>query len=330
MPIPDLPAELKVALEEKAHGLSRSDAARRSASISQSYRNGGNSRTITTQNDALAYALVRMPATYAAVAASLDAVCKVRGDFAPTSLLDVGAGPGTATWAAAEFFSSLEIFTLLDANPALRTLALDLFQTSGRFSSMDYAQGNARTKLTDASPADLVIASYILGEMNDAGCTALSDAMWAKTRDTLLLIEPGTPAGYARILRIRTRLIAQGAHVVAPCPHDHACPLIAPDWCHFSQRLARSRAHIQIKGAELPYENEKFIYVTLSRAPAAQNPARVLTQPDVTKIAVTAKLCTQSGVEIANVPRRDKEAFTIARKWNWGDGFSNPAGKQRE
>ena len=27
--------------------------------------------------------------------------------------------------------------------------------------------------------------------------------MWAKTRDTLLVVEPGTPAGYARIIALR-------------------------------------------------------------------------------------------------------------------------------
>ena len=67
-----------------------------------------------------------MPATYAAVTASLNALCEIRPDFAPNSLLDVGAGPGTATWAAAEAFSSLQDFALLDANGALRALALDL------------------------------------------------------------------------------------------------------------------------------------------------------------------------------------------------------------
>ena len=106
MTSPALPAELKAALEAKLHGLSRSDAAERSARISETYRGGGGSAAIRTEADALAYALSRMPATYAAVTASLNALVEIRPDFAPTSLLDVGAGPGTATWAAAETFSS--------------------------------------------------------------------------------------------------------------------------------------------------------------------------------------------------------------------------------
>ncbi len=101
---------------------------------------------------------------------------------------------------------------------------------------------------------------------------ALAELMWAKTRDTLLVVEPGTPAGYARILALRTQLIASGAHVAAPCPHDDKCPLTAPDWCHFTQRLPRSRAHQQLKGAELAFEDEKFAYVALTRAPVAAAP----------------------------------------------------------
>src|SRR5882757_7437754 len=143
MTAPDLPAELKAALEAKLHGLSRSDAAERSARISQTYRSGGSSAAIRTETDALAYALARMPATYAAVTASLNALCEARPDFKPKTLLDIGAGPGTATWAAAETFLSLADFTAIDANPALRTLALDLFGRSPRLSDVRYMRSDA-------------------------------------------------------------------------------------------------------------------------------------------------------------------------------------------
>src|ERR1700687_556309 len=110
MNAPDLPAELKAALDARLQGLSCIDAAGRAALISQTYRDGGGSGAIRSETDALAYALARMPATYAAVTASLNALCEIRPDFDPTTLLDVGAGPGTATWAAAEAFPSLQGF----------------------------------------------------------------------------------------------------------------------------------------------------------------------------------------------------------------------------
>jgi ribosomal protein RSM22 (predicted rRNA methylase) len=319
MTSPDLPAELKAALDVKLEGLSRNAAAGRAASMSRTYRDGGGSGAIRSETDALAYALARMPATYAAVVSSLNAFSEIRPDFAPASLLDIGAGPGTATWAAIEAFPSLQHLILLDTNDALRSLALDLARKSARLRGMTYEPGQARSLLGHADAADIVIASYMIGEIGDAEQKALAELMWAKTGDTLLVVEPGTPAGYARILALRERLIALGAHVAAPCPHDGKCPLVTPDWCHFAQRLSRSRAHMQVKGVELPFEDEKFAYVALTRAPPALRPVRVLAQPDVTKVEVTAKLCTPGGLSITKVPRRAKANYAHARRWRWGN-----------
>jgi ribosomal protein RSM22 (predicted rRNA methylase) len=318
---PELPADLRGALEAKLHGLPRDDIAVRAAQISRTYRDGGNSRAIATPSDALAYALVRMPATYAAVAACLSALVEARPDFAPKSLLDVGAGPGTASWGAAETFASLQSFMLLDINAALQTLALDLGREHPRLAAMTCRRDAGA--LDDVAPADLVVASYLIGEVRETERRSLAERLWAKARDTLLVVEPGTPAGYAAIIALRAHLIASGAFVAAPCPHDHACPLSAPDWCHFAQRLPRLRAHIQLKGAELPFEDEKFSYVVLTREPPPKRCARVLAPPVVGKVEVAAKLCTANGVDVAKVPRRDKAAYAKARRWRWGDALSD-------
>ncbi len=313
---PALPSHLSEALAAKAQGLSRIDASKRSAAISQTYRGGGGSTAITTEADALAYALARMPATYAAVVACLNAMAGSVPAFAPKSLLDCGAGPGTATWAVTQAFALHDI-TLLDANLALRKLALHLADETALV--LDYVLGDLVTTLAKADAADLVVASYVINEWPPAKQGYLADALWSKTQDTLLVVEPGTPAGYARILALRQRLIGQGAHVIAPCPHDNAFPLTSPDWCHFVQRLPRSRAHMALKSAELPFEDEKFSYVALSRAPVAHRASRVLAQPNVTKIAVTAKLCTRDGLQIAAAPKRDKDAYRRFKKLDWGD-----------
>jgi ribosomal protein RSM22 (predicted rRNA methylase) len=317
---PDLPAELRAALDAKLEGLSRNDVAARAAVISKNYREGGSSSAIKSETDALAYALARMPATYAAVSACLNALLDARPGFAPHALLDVGAGPGTASWAAGNAFPTLKSFALLDANHALRALGLDLLRDAARLRDVSYEPGEARSMLARAEAADLVVASYLIGELGEAERRSLADAMWARTRDTLLVIEPGTPAGYARILALRDQLIAAGAHVLAPCPHEAKCPLQVPDWCHFSQRLARSRAHKQVKGADAPFEDERFSYVVLAREPAAEHPSRVLAQPIIGKAEITARLCTTDGLAVAKVPRRDKAAYGAARHWRWGDG----------
>ena len=76
---------------------------------------------------------------------------------------------------------------------------------------------------------------------------------------------------------------------------------------------------MQLKGAELPFEDEKFSYVALTRTPVAKRYRRVLAQPVVSKVEVSAKLCTADGLEIAKVPHRDKTTYTRARRWRWGD-----------
>src|SRR5260370_20994192 len=119
MTAPDLPAELKAALDAKLQGLSRNDAAERATLISQTYRDGGGSSATRSEADALAYALARMPATYAAVSASLNALREIMPDFALTNLIDVGAGPRTAPWAPAAACSPLTRLVRLPSNNPL-------------------------------------------------------------------------------------------------------------------------------------------------------------------------------------------------------------------
>jgi ribosomal protein RSM22 (predicted rRNA methylase) len=316
---PSLPPELKAALDAKLEGAARNAIAVRAEKISKTYRDGGRSGTIASETDALAYAAARMPATYAALSASLNALAEIRPEFAPKAMLDVGAGPGTASFAAAEAFASLGAFVMLDANDALRALALDLAKDSPRFNELIYRRGGAKTLLASSEPADLVIASYVVGELGEADRRELANLLWARTQDTLVVVEPGTPAGYARIIELRAQLIEAGAHVAAPCPHDGACPLTRPDWCHFTQRLPRSRAHKQVKGVDVPFEDEKFSYVVLSRGKVTSRPARVLAQPSVGKVEVAAKLCTANGVATVRVAHRDRQAYAQARRWRWGD-----------
>ena len=147
------------------------------------------------------------------------------------------------------------------------------------------------------------------------------EKLFAASADVLLLIEPGTPPGFERLRAARTALIEQGALVLAPCTHAHACPMIAPDWCHFSQRLPRSRAHMQAKDASVPYEDERYAWLAVSRArrSAFEGQARVLAPPVESKPGRTFKLCTPGGLQSRFVARRDREAFAALRRADWSD-----------
>lgn len=320
----NIPTEWQLALEKLAAGKSRRELMRRAKAVSQSYRSGAPSReTIRSADDALAYAFTRMPATYAATSAVLAAVREACPDFAPRTLVDAGAGPGSAAFAAAQEFVTLGRSLLIDDNPHLRALGLVLAE-SAMAATAAYLDGDLLAALAIAAPADLVMASYVIGEMPPRFVRRAADALWKATGDILVVIEPGTPAGFARIRALRAHLIARGAHALAPCPHDLPCPIVDPDWCHFAQRLPRSRGHRLVKGAALAFEDEKFSYVALARARRPSVGARVLAHPRVSKAAVSAKLCTSDGIVATTASRRDASAYKTRKGWRWGDAVDWP------
>jgi ribosomal protein RSM22 (predicted rRNA methylase) len=148
------------------------------------------------------------------------------------------------------------------------------------------------------------------------------ERLWALTADILVIIEPGTSAGWQRILDARRQLIAHGAHVIAPCPHASACPLQPPDWCHFAQRVARSRLHRQAKTAELSWEDEKFSYIAVSRTPISSAAARIIARPRKAGGHVTLKLCRADGsVGQKLFSRRDGAPFKRAWRSDWGSSL---------
>jgi ribosomal protein RSM22 (predicted rRNA methylase) len=318
-----LPAALQAAIAARMQGVSRREMAAASAALSEKYRAGRTSHHAIDSGLAVnAYLLARLPATYAAVSAALAEVAKTLPDFRPKSVLDLGAGPGTASWAAGAIWPGIETVTMLDAHVGFRQAALALAAEADHpaLREANYRLENL-IATTDLPSADLVLMGYALAEMPQAVAT-LSAKIWAACTGVALVVEPGTPAGYTTILDARAAFIQAGAYLAAPCPHTAPCPIAPPDWCHFSVRLARSRDHMALKGATVPYEDERFSYIAASRIAPQPVAARVLMPPGQTPAGVACKLCTANGqIETPLVPVRDKAAYKRYKKVRWGEGF---------
>jgi ribosomal protein RSM22 (predicted rRNA methylase) len=251
-----------------------------------------------------------------------DALREVH-DIEPRSLLDVGAGPATAAFAATEAFDSLDEIRLVETNIEMQRLGSELLAGASNPALRSASYQGPLVRSAASKPADLVVASYVAGEVPPGELAGFAQTLSVASIQALVVIEPGTPAGYGRIIQIRDLLIAAGAHVAAPCPHERACPLVAPDWCHFAQRLPRSRDHLQVKGVNVPFEDEKFSYVVVTRArPLRHATARVLAPPQVAKSGITTKLCTAEGIVHEAAARRDRDAYRRHKSWRWGDGVS--------
>lgn len=290
------------------------------AAVSERYRTqvetGG--RLIASAAEALAYALSRMPATYAA---ALDALEKAdpSSAFGFRSVLDVGSGTGAAVWAVGEWYAPGEI-VCLDADENMLRLSSQLLRYEPslrqrvRFERCDAVRSDYPMR------ADLVVSSYMLGELTQSDRMAALRKMWDAAKKALLLILPGTPRGYAAMLQARGALLGWGGHIAAPCPHEDACPVCGDDWCHFSCRVPRSRIHRQLKEGDAPYEDEKYSYIFVCRLPpAARGGFRVLRHPRIQKGFVQLVGCEDGGIVTRRVTRRNGDAYRAARRAAWGD-----------
>jgi ribosomal protein RSM22 (predicted rRNA methylase) len=267
----------------------------------------------------MAYVAYRLPATFAAAHASLTEVRRLKPDWEPSTLLDLGGGPGTAAWVATSLWPSIRQVTIVEQDVHMIQAGRELAAGSVR-PALRQAQW-LETDITGvrvSEPADLVTAAYVLGELPDTDVDSTVASWWRSAADTLVAIEPGTPIGYSHIIRTRQRLLRDGATTVAPCPHDRPCPLRPTDWCHFSQRLPRSRVHRSAKDGTLSYEDEKYSYAAMSRHPAIDVTARVIRRPHSARGLVRLVLCTEDGLETPVITRRDGEVFKRARRLTWG------------
>lgn len=323
----ELPFELQDALERQVEGIAPRDLGRTTRGLSDRYRAGGAAgRPVArTREDVSAYAAFRMPATYAATVAALDAVREVRPDWSPRSLLDLGAGLGAGMWAASAVWPGLERITAVESQSPMLAAGRELAQASP-LPSLQGAQWVPGDVLSVSLPEryDLVLIAYVVGEIDPARLTRFIERAWSACDAVLVTIEPGTPAGAERVCRVRDTLIDDGGHPIAPCPHQPLCRAGEGDWLHFSVRLPRSKLHRAAKGAALGYEDEKFSYTALSRTPLDQSYSRIVRHPMIHKGHISLQLCTPEGRRTVVVSKRDGVLFTRARKARWGDLFELP------
>lgn len=321
-----LPPELNERLDELLAGLPLAALERASARLSAGYRAGR--PDLAGRQGRLAYLATRLPATYAALRRAL-AACAARLAAPVRSLLDLGAGPGSAGWAAAGVFPDLAQLTCLERDRDFLALGRELAAGAPlqALRAAHWLEADL-DRDTALAPHDLVVAGFSMGELDEDAAPRLLARALAAARLAVLVVEPGTPAGFERVRALRDRALAQGARVLAPCPHERACPLQAPDWCHFAARVERRALHRRLKGGQLGHEDEKFSYVALAppgAPPAGDAPARVLRHPLVQPGRITLELCAPEGLRQRVLHKRDGTLWRAARRAGWGDGWNELA-----
>src|SRR5207237_3696200 len=168
--------------------------------LSRRYRaEDGCKPLVTSPTERAAYLVTRLPATFAAITAVLREARDRVPDFHPRSLLDLGAGPGTAAWAASEIFPEIERVVLVERDQAtvatgkrLAASASHAAVRSAVWVAADLADFHAKEDF------DLVILAYALGEVKLSRRARAVERAWAAGK-VLGIIEPGMPAGFGTV-----------------------------------------------------------------------------------------------------------------------------------
>lgn len=289
--------------------------------LTQRYNQG---QFIKTQLHRQAYLAARFPATYGA---TRDVLRRIEPLLSPlTSILDLGAGMGGLAWAATEAMPKLKRITLFERDVEMLRMGQHL--TQNELDPLEIAWCRDDVTLAASFPThEVVMLSYILNELPLKEQLQVIYRAYEATEQFLILIEPGTPKGYSNIIRARSLLIDQGAYIIAPCPHEGPCPLIpafkeGKDWCHFRVRIPRGKYHRRAKEGVLPYEDEKYSYLVVSRQKNPKMEDRIIKAPIRKTGHIILDLCTKSGQEERRIiAKSDGKTYSQAKASDWGDGW---------
>lgn len=317
----DLPIALKTEIEARCAGHKQAVLAEAAQAISERYRSesGHGKRLLTKDVETLAYAAVRMPATYGAVSSALEHTFACFSEPF-TSVLDVGAGTGTASWAISELSETPLEITCLEREESMIALGSGMMKADKHMAAARWIRHDlASAPVTQH--ADVVIASYALNELDETCRARVLQELWNCADKLLVIIEPGTPVGFEQLRKARESLIALDGYVAAPCPHNKKCKLAEDDWCHFTCRVSRSKLHKLLKGGDVPYEDEKFAFLAVSKTPVQPAPSRILRHPLKEAGKITLKLCRPEGIIEKAVTKKHGDLFKTARKASGGESF---------
>lgn len=176
--------------------------------------------------EAAAYTGLRLPVHYGPLYNLYHQISLVYPDFKPKSLMDFGCGPGTAIWAAKQFWDINQV-SAIDINEHMLAIVeswAQIHNSELHIPELELSRYQRIQKEFESKDQfDLVVSSYTLTDLpNDTNRTFTVESLWKQTRDILVLVDRGTPVGSEAILKARQRILDFSAsrdipvHVVAP------------------------------------------------------------------------------------------------------------------
>ena len=273
----------------------------------------------------MAYLGLRVPATYAQALGALRAVAEIIPFWRPTSLLDIGSGPGTATWAARSLWPELDEITCVDEDRNFISLGKQIIKDSEPLRQVTWKNRDLRLGISeDGNSYDLIIIANVLNELTPTAQEKLIGQAFNLCKGLLIIIEPGTPRGSQIVSSF-----AQKLHKVGILLAPYIANTFVEDkdyYLHFPQRFIRPDFQRRIRqqmreSSEMAsdWEESKYAYVAISKFPAEENYwGRTVGEPDIQKGFLEVPVLTAESITKIKVMKRDKEAYAFAKHLKWG------------
>lgn len=313
----ELDLETKTLLEDMASPYKPSDLKKVASEISKNYLNNqrDNKTFIFSKEFAITYGIMRLPATFSALTHVFERTLSLYKNNIKT-VLDLGSGMGAVPLALSSLYPNTDFnFTLIERDNYMREIGNKLLTHKNinfTYIENDIISFDVKDKY------DLIIFSYSFNEF-DKSLQENLIKKYLPFANILIIVDPGTPECYESLMNIKS-VITSDYNIVAPCIYKNGCPL-ENDWCHFVTRLSRSSLHRYLKDADAPYEVEKFTYLAISNEITKNEYSRLIRHPINNANSISLKLCSDSGIIVKEIYKKDKSDYKKAKKIKIGDLF---------
>lgn len=223
------------------------------------------------------------------------------------NILDWGCGTGIASRTVAPW-SNLQKVSLFDQSSLALSFAREKLLEQKR--EVIFFE-----KELPISPQTLILISHVLGELNDKELLELANR--AATADEIIWVEPGSREISRRLSSIRKIFIEAGHHLIAPCVHQHSCPILEEknqnEWCHFfakppTEIFQSAFWHETSRKLSIDLRSLPYSYLACSRAwnpSLATNVERLIGNPRILKAHCKLLCCGSSGLHEHILQKRE-------------------------
>jgi len=286
-----------------------------------------------------AYLLYFLPINFGKISFALRQIPENFWKRPSLRILDLGCGPASGSFAAAERLKEKNPeakvhWTWVDQNERVLQDAGKIWQAAGYDRDVQVIRSDLR-RLRLSGSFDLIVLSHALNEWGAGSAERKSEWLGELLERHLApggvaaILEPALKRPTRDLMSLRDYLLTeQRFHVVAPCLHDRACPMLEfsrGDWCHFYIEW-REPKFLQRFDTLVGNENRylKVAYLILEKPGGEIRPQpklfRVVSNRMATRGKIEVVLCGESAyLHVTRLDRERSEANSAIDQVKRGD-----------